>query len=102
MLAYRHAYAMTHFSTGTARTREPENLTTFQKFSVLLCGVSIPRPQGSVSPTDLGLECEAITIASTNRVNLGAWYCPAARSSAIVILFHGYAGEKTGTLREAR
>ena len=33
---------------------------------------------------------------------MGAWYCPGATPGPLVILFHGYAGEKTGTLHEAR
>jgi alpha-beta hydrolase superfamily lysophospholipase len=37
-----------------------------------------------------------------NGIRLGAWYCPGAAQGPLVILFHGYAGEKTGTLPEAR
>ena len=41
ILAYRHAYAMTHFTAGNPRTLEPEKLTTGQKFKVLLREVNI-------------------------------------------------------------
>jgi uncharacterized protein len=54
LLAYRHAYTMMHFTAGELRTKEPEKLTLGQKLKVLLCGVTIPRPQTSASPTDLG------------------------------------------------
>src|ERR1039458_8316281 len=66
ILAYRHAYAMTHFTAGNPRTQEPEKLTTGQKVKVLLRGVNIPRPQTRASPTDLrsverrvGKECRS-------------------------------------------
>lgn len=42
LLAYRHAYAMTHLSAGDSRTHEPEKLTVGQRLRVRLCGVDIP------------------------------------------------------------
>jgi len=38
LLAYRHAYAMMHFTTGKPRTKEPEKLTLGEKAKVLLRG----------------------------------------------------------------
>jgi pimeloyl-ACP methyl ester carboxylesterase len=102
ILAYQHAHAMTHFTATRPRTGEVETLTVAQRLSVLFCGVSLPRPRGSVSTTALGAACRSIIVDCTNGVRLGAWYCPAATQGPLVILFHGYAGEKTGTLREAK
>jgi alpha-beta hydrolase superfamily lysophospholipase len=101
-IAYRHAYAMLHFTNGSARTGEPESLGIGQKMKVLLCGVTIPRPQTTNSPAMLAPDCKAISFAGTNGVKLGAWYCPGAPGSSLVILFHGYTGEKSGTVPEAR
>ena len=102
VLAYRHAYAMMHFSPGTDRTREPEKLNLLQKMGVLFSGVRLPRPQSSLLATHLGPGCGSVTLPGSYGIQLGTWYCPGASSNALVILFHGYAGEKTGTVREAR
>jgi uncharacterized protein len=102
LLAYQHAYAMTHFTASKSRTGEVETLTLAQKVRVLFCGVKLPRPRASVPMTSLGPACRSIVVDCTNGVRLGAWYCPGATQGPLVILFHGYAGEKTGTLREAK
>lgn len=101
MLVYRHAHAMMHFSRTAVRTDKPENLTTLQKLKVLLCGINLPRPQASISLTNLGPEGRAIIVDGTNGVRLGAWYCPGKPSNSLVILFHGYGAEKTGVRHEA-
>jgi alpha-beta hydrolase superfamily lysophospholipase/predicted outer membrane lipoprotein len=101
-LAYRHAYAMMHFTKATERTLEPEKLTVRQKFSVLLHGVSLPRPETKVSPSALGAGARNLTLDSNHGITLGAWYCPGPPQSPLVILFHSYGGEKSGTLPEAR
>jgi uncharacterized protein len=101
-LAYRHAYGMLHFKAGNLRTQEPEQLTPGQKVKVVLCGVNIPRPRSSASPADLGPATSSLRLDGTNGIKLGAWYCPGASDKPLVILFHGYSGEKTGTLPEAK
>jgi hypothetical protein len=102
ILAYRHAHAMMHFAASNPRTGEPETLTAGQKLRVLFSGVNLPRPRASVSTASLGTACQSISVDCSNGVRLGAWYCPAADQGPLVVLFHGYAGEKTGTLREAK
>jgi pimeloyl-ACP methyl ester carboxylesterase len=101
-LAYMHAHAMMHFTTGTTRTGEPETLSLGQKAKTLICGISLPRPRSREAPAILAPECRAITINVTNNIKLGAWYCPGSPQGSLVILFHGYGGEKTGTLLEAK
>lgn len=100
-MAYRHAHAMMHFGGGTVRTNKPEKLHPAEKIRVLICGVTVPRPRSQLGLSALGPQCRALTIPCDNGVRLGAWYCPGSSDSPLVILFHGYAGEKTGTLREA-
>ena len=102
MLAYRHAYAMMHFTSGNARTHDPEKLTLGQKVKALFCGVNIPRPQTRASPLDLGPDTRSLRLDGANGITLGAWYCPGPVLSPLVILFHGYTGEKSGTLPEAK
>jgi alpha-beta hydrolase superfamily lysophospholipase len=102
ILAYRHAYAMTHFSRSLQRTRDPEKMTLPQIASTLFSGVEIARPRTKLSPADLSPEARALTIPETNGIRLGAWYAPGATNKPLVILYHGYIGEKGGTIREAR
>lgn len=102
LLAYRHACAMMHFTAGNSRTHEPEGLTLGQKCKVLLCGVQIPRPQTLSSVIDLGPPARFLRLDGTNAITLGAWYCPGSIDKPLVILFHGYTGEKSGTLPEAK
>ena len=102
LLAYIHAYAMTHFSVGGARTPKPEELSFGEKLKVLCVGTRIPRPESQLPPSALGPECRSLKLTGTKGVMLGAWYCAADPASPLVILFHGYAGDKTGTLPEAR
>lgn len=101
-VAYRQAYAMTHFVAGGSRTAQAENLSLGQKLKTLLYGVDLPRPRTTLSPAILGPACRAFTFAGGNGERLGAWYCPVTPESPLVILFHGYGDEKTGTLNEAR
>jgi len=72
-----------------------------QKAKALICGVDMPRPHSTLSPTKLGPAGRVFTIAGTNGIKLGAWSSPVSPASPLVILFHGYGGEKTGTLNEA-
>ncbi|PWU08309.1 MAG: hypothetical protein C5B50_29980 [Verrucomicrobia bacterium] len=100
--AYRHASAMMRFATGGSRTHEPEKLSFLQKSKALFCGVTIPRPESRGSPLDLGTNASSLKINCTNGITLGAWYCPAPAGDWLVILFHGYAGEKSSTVPEAK
>lgn len=102
ILAYRQARSMMYFTTGTERTPEAERLSFVQKIKVLWNEVSIPRPTTSVDISQLGMGSRGVTIAVTNGITLGAWYCPGANTNQLVILFHGYCGEKSGTLPMAQ
>jgi dipeptidyl aminopeptidase/acylaminoacyl peptidase len=101
LLAYRHAYAMMHFSIGGPKTEQAEALTSYRKVKILLQGVNLPRPETTLWPTALGPGGQAVTIESTHGIELGAWYCPGDPEAPLVILFHGYGADKSGTLPEA-
>ncbi len=102
VLAYRHAYAMMHFTSGQPRTGLPETLGFAKKIGVLLWGVNIPRPHTDLAATALGTAAKSLQIKEDGGIKLGAWYCPGPTRSPLVILFHGYGGEKSGTLAEAK
>lgn len=100
-MAYNQAYAMTHFTASGVRTSKPERLSSWQKATVLVFGVNVPRPQSQVTPADAGLPFEEVSIACPGGIRLGAWHCAHKNSKGLVILFHGYACEKSTLLPEA-
>src|SRR4051794_40459092 len=60
LLAYRHAGAMLHYSSEADRTPTPRALSNWQKAKVLVCGVTVPRPENTRSPEDLGPTAETV------------------------------------------
>lgn len=102
ILAYNHARAMMRFTPSGDRTRKPEALSAWQKTRVLLSGVTVPRPSGQRSPADLATDCREVKICAPQGITLDAWYCDRGPSTPLVILFHGYASEKTALLQETR
>ncbi len=101
IVAYNQAYAMTHFVANGLRTEKPETLSFFRKIKVLVCGVNIPRPQAQATPTCLELGYREFTITGSNGIRLGACSCTPPDAKGLVILFHGYGGEKSAMLTEA-
>ena len=101
VLAYNHAWAMMHFTTGGDRTTKPEALSALQKVKVLLVGVNIPRPTGNASLSDLAEDGKVLKINGPNGITLETWYCDRGATTPLVILFHGYSAEKTSLLPEA-
>ena len=103
LVAYNQAYAMSHFTAEGERTAKPENLSLSGKARVLFCGVTVPRPHGTATPSDVGLQYEELTIQCSNGIRLGAWHCPVPQNTShgLVLLFHGYGGDKSSVLTEA-
>ncbi len=102
ILAYRHAYAMMHFSSAGQQTGKPEGLSLAAKLKVLLSGVNVPRPVNQHAPAELDAACQALSFGGADGITLSAWYCNRGPASPLVILFHGYTGEKTSLIPEAK
>lgn len=103
VLAYRHAWAMTHFVPEGARTQRPEQLSFMKKLTVLCTGVSIPKPRGrGKTPAEDGLPFEVHRLAGPGGVELEAWHIPHSRAKGIILMFHGYAACKADLLAEAK
>jgi hypothetical protein len=102
VVAYRHAWRMTHFLPAGRRTASPEKLSLLGKMRTLVLGVDIPKPP--VSPVTFDLPQPARTVHFTARdgVNLAAWDIPAPREHGVAILFHGYAVSRSKSFGEAR
>lgn len=95
VIIYLHAYKFTHFS-DSSEVRTSENLSTFEKIKTIFSGVNNPRPRNKTVPH---LPYETVQIKS-NKL-LDCWAINADSSKGTIVLFHGYAGEKSSMLDKA-
>lgn len=99
---FRHAWAMTHYSSGGKSTIRPEELSPLARARVLLTGINLPRPANDKTPADLELPFETHKIAVPGGIEVEAWHVPHADPRAVVVLFHGYGANKSKLVAEAR
>jgi alpha-beta hydrolase superfamily lysophospholipase len=98
VVAFQHAYKFTHFSeTASARTQDPNDLSILDKTKILFTGIDNPRPEAKSLPD---IPYKTIRIISTHE--LECWRMEVPRAKGTVILFHGYAGEKSSLLTRAK
>lgn len=102
VICYNQARAILRFSDGGERTASPERLGRWSKLKVFVFGVNVPRPETQWDPADFGLTMEMVSIPVDDNVTLAGWRSDAGREAPLVILFHGYAAEKSDLLHEAR
>ena len=97
MVAFFHAYKFTHFvSRETVKTADPVKMSKAQKIKTLFFGVNNPRPTNKIFPSG---EYETIRLKSNKEIE--CWYIRQPRSIGTVVIFHGYAGEKSSMLDKA-
>jgi pimeloyl-ACP methyl ester carboxylesterase len=99
--AFLHAYHMTHFVAGGARTLSPDRLSAWQRIRVLTSGVVVPKPQNDRTPQEHGLVYRTVTFPTRDRLRLEAWDIPAVGASDVVVMFPGYAVAKSVLYGEA-
>jgi len=102
VVAYNHAYRMTHFVHAGERTKKPEQLALWEKLGVLFWGITLPRPALDASPTNVGLAFETVRIPSTDGIMLEGWYIAHPQPRGAAAIFHGYTTHKAVLLGEAR
>src|SRR5579862_2181739 len=100
VVAFNHAWAMTHFSDSDNRTATPESLSLVQKLWICIVGVNIPRPTNRVDPRSVGLDFETRWFGGEHADELEAWYVPRSGAKGLVLLCHGYSASKASLLRE--
>src|SRR6516225_11104425 len=83
--AFRHAWAMTHYSSGGKSTIRPEEMSMLGRAAVLLTGVNLPRPANDRTPDDLNLPFETRRLRAADGIELEAWYFPHSDSRATVV-----------------
>ncbi|MCC5848542.1 MAG: alpha/beta fold hydrolase [Verrucomicrobia bacterium] len=93
---------MLNFTDAGDRTSPPETLSFLEKSKVLLTGVNVPRPQATRPASDLATDVETLTFTSEDEISLEAWYVNRGDERPLVILFHGYAAEKSSLIPAAQ
>lgn len=92
-IAFLHAWKFTHFSeTDHNRTADPKELTWLNKIEILFTGIDNPKPQHHFLPD------RSYSIINFNWSGVNGWYFKTENPKGTVILFHGYAGEKSSLL----
>jgi len=102
ILAFMQGTAMTRFVEDGERTARPEQLNLFERVSVILSGVNIPRPRGLSTPAKYKLDFQVHRFANSTNATLEAWHVPGKENLPLVLLFHGYAASKSSLLTNAR
>ena len=94
-VSFMHAYRFTHFSdSNVERTKDPKLLSVGEKLEILFLGIDNPKPVNKRRPTR---EHETIIVDNA----LTGWQIRTPNSLGTVILFHGYAGEKSSLLERS-
>ncbi|MBW4891615.1 lysophospholipase [Mucilaginibacter sp. HMF5004] len=97
IIACFHAYKFTHFDTSaSSKTKDAAHLSVSDKITTLLFGINNPRPKNKWLPDK---PYESIILKSNKRIE--CWYIKAEKPIGTVILFHGYSGDKSGSIKEA-
>ncbi|MDX2303434.1 MAG: alpha/beta fold hydrolase [Microscillaceae bacterium] len=97
VIACNHAYRFTHFSEDKIPRVKPEELTFKEKLNILFFGIKLPKPQIEAFP-DTNYE----TIEIQGQKKLEGWLIEVQNHQGIVLIFHGYGGNKSEMLEEAR
>jgi len=97
VISCNHAYKFTHFSKDTIRkSGKPEYLAFTDKVKTIFFGINNPKPVNYHKPAR---RYETVSLQSHEK--LEAWLIQAENPKGVVILFHGYSGNKSGVLNYA-
>lgn len=93
IVACFHAYKFTHFSPDKNKiTKNPEQLSLYEKVSTLLFGVSLPRPINNITPSQ---NYKTVRIYNNE---LECWEIETPNAKGTILVFHGYGNKKSGML----
>lgn len=97
IIAFFHAYKFTHFGDNTlVRTRDPKELTFIRRIKSLAFGINNPRPTNGQFPAK---PYETIRLKSNKTIE--SWLMKTENAKGTVVLFHGFAGEKSSLVEKA-
>jgi len=93
-----HAYNFTHFDEEyLGKKRDVKSLNNFEKLKAVIFGVKIPRPKNSVMPNQ---KYESVKL-KLQKDTLDCWFINIKNPKGIVLLFHGYGGNKSDLVEKA-
>lgn len=98
IVAFYHAYRMTHYAMAGTQTNRPEDLSRLHKAIVLFTGITVPRPRIQQSPEAFDLPYREFDLDTTDGVRLHGWRMDVRDSNDVMIFFHGYAAAKDSML----
>lgn len=97
IIAFLHAYKFTHLSDDRKARTDPKELTFLGKLETLAFGVHNPRPINAKEPTR---PFETFLIPQGGDT-IECWRIPVDDSKGTVLIFHGYAGNKSQMIKES-
>lgn len=92
-----HAYKFTHFY-NAGELKQSQEKSNWDKAKQMLFGINAEKKSNDI-PTDSTFQ--TVYLKTKDSIKLEAWYITADSARGTVILFHGHAGNKSGTYREA-
>ncbi len=99
LIAFMHAYKMTHFTSSGPKPLKPEQLSFTQKATALFTGVTVPKPESkSIKPS---FKYEVLNFPGFKGIPLECWLANGSKKDTILLLFHGYTESKTQLIPEA-
>ncbi len=96
IISYLHAHRFTHFSTTTKARTDPENLSMGDKILIAFTGIQNPRQQDLIMP-----ETDYETFFVEGEMKLETWFIPNEENKGLILLYHGYAGNKSQMVSRA-
>ncbi|MFC1570014.1 alpha/beta hydrolase [bacterium] len=97
IMAYMHAYRFTHVIDQGVRTKNAEALSLWGKIRILFTGVTVIKRPNITTPEDIGYVFMSKTIHG-EELNTPVWEIQHETPKRMVILFHGYNGNKSSLL----
>ena len=97
IVAFFHAYKFTHFSADKKLRTDPKDLTLLGKLQTFIFGIDNPRPVNTIEPSR---PFETLAIPHGNDT-IECWRVPVDDSKGTVLIFHGYAGNKSQMVKES-
>jgi uncharacterized protein len=98
-----HAYSLLHFSEA-ASSKPPyfRSMSSNQKIEALLFGLKIPRPKETLNPKALGLDVRTYDVTTSDGVRISMWDLHYNLDRPVVLMLHGFGGERSRLLHEAK
>lgn len=100
LLAVVHAYRFTHTVENLAKTPPPEKLSFLSKLKVLFFGIDLPKTKNLKDAAIIDREFKSLSLPDKFRTPV--WLVDHKKSEGIVLIFHGYSGNRETMLPEAQ